>query len=112
MAQSHKFKDLDSLVAVFPDAPWRASAGKKVWIFDAKAEEYVEVNEGDYVVSIGDRYEVTDSKPESAKAATAPKKSEAKENVTDVDPAEAHPNASAVSDGGGIDSGVATKTNE
>lgn len=110
MAQSHKFKDLESLKAVFPDAPWRSSAGGKVWIYDTKAEEYVEVTPGDYVVSIGDRYEVTDSKPESAKTATAPKKTEAK--ATDSDESEARPNASAVSEVGGIDSGVATKTNE
>jgi hypothetical protein len=110
MAQSHKFKDLESLKEVFPDVPWRASAGGKVWVFDAKAEEYVEVTQGDYVVSIGDRYEVSDSKPESAKAATAPKKTEAK--AEDTDESEAKPNASAVSDAGGIESGVATKTNE
>ena len=110
MAQSHKFKDLDSLTAVYPDVPWRSSAGGKVWIYDTKSEEYVEVTEGDYVVSIGDRYEVSDSKPESAKTATAPKTT-VKENGSE-EPAETRPNASAVSDGGGIESGVATKTNE
>lgn len=98
MAQSHKFKTLDALTAVFPEVPWRSSAGGKVWVYDAKAEEYVEVNEGDYVVSIGDRFEVSDTKPEAAKTATAPKKTEAK--ADDSDESEARPNASGVSDSG------------
>lgn len=98
MAQSHKFKNLDALTAVFPEVPWRSSAGGKVWVFDAKAEEYVEVTEGDYVVKIGDRFEVTDSKPEAAKTATAPKKTEAK--ADDSDESAPRPNASGVSDSG------------
>ena len=110
MAQSHKFKDLDTLKEVYPDAPWRSSASGKTWIFDKKAGEYVEVTEGDYVVSIGDRYEVSDTKPESAKTATAPKTTEAKTEESDT--TEAKPNASGVGDAGGIESGVATKTSE
>lgn len=108
MAQSHKFKNLAALQEVFPDAPWRGSADGSAAIFDEKAGEYVTVNEGDYVVNIGDRYEVSDSKPENAKAAKpapAPKAAE-----TDEDDAPETPNATTVE--GGVNTGVATATSE
>lgn len=105
MAQSHKFKSLDDLTAFFPDVPWKASASK-VWVYDKKAEEYVEVTKGDYVVSIGDRYEVSEEEPDNAKPA---KKAEVKDEPK-ADEAEAKPNASVSSES--IESGVATKTNE
>ena len=72
MAQSHKFKNLDALVEVFPDVPWRAS-DTEVWVFNSKEEEYVEVSKGQYVVSIADRYEVHDEEPDNAKPAEASK---------------------------------------
>ena len=107
MAQSHKFKSLEDLTSVFPEVPWRSAASGKVWIFDAKAEEYVEVTEGDYVVSIGDRFEVSDEEPEKAKPAEAPKKTtEAKAPA----PSEDKPNASDVA-GSGI-KGPVTQTSE
>ena len=73
MSTSHKFKNLDDLAAVFPEVPWQADAGGGVSIFDAKAESYVPVTKGQFVVSIGDRYEVADEEPEKAKPAEAPK---------------------------------------
>lgn len=73
MSTSHKFKDLADLGTVFPDVPWQADFGGGVAIYDAKAEAYVPVQKGQYVVSIGDRFEVVDEEPEKAKPAEAPK---------------------------------------
>lgn len=105
MAESHKFKSLAELTEVFPDAPWRGSADGTVAIFDEKSGEYVNVNEGDYVVSIGDRYEVQDSKPSNAKTAKP-----APVEAPEADEAEARPNAPATTES--IETGVATKTSE
>lgn len=72
MATSHRFGKggLDAALKVFPDLNWKASAAGDTWVYDEKAGEYVAVNEGDYIVRIGERYEVTDEKPETAKRAT------------------------------------------
>lgn len=106
MAESHKFKDLNSLTEVFPDAPWRGAADGTVSIWDEKAGEYVNVNEGDYVVSIGDRYEVSDSKPSNAKAAKAAPAPKAAEEPADE--SEDRPNAPAITGA----EGVATESRE
>lgn len=84
MSTSHKFKDLNDLTAVYPEVPWQADAGGGVAIYDAKAETYVPVEKGQFVVSIGDRFEVASEEPEKAKPAEAPKeapKDSAKENT-------------------------------
>lgn len=73
MSTSHKFKDLAGLAEVFPEVPWQADAGGGVAIYDEKAESYVPVTKGQYVVSIGDRFEVADEEPAKAKPAEAPK---------------------------------------
>jgi len=73
MAESLKFTNLDEAIATYDDLPWQRDGDGVVSIFDAKADEYVRINEGDYIVSIGDRYEVSESKPSGAKAAE-PKK--------------------------------------
>jgi len=73
MSTAHKFKDLADLTEVFPEVPWQADAGGGVAIYDAKAETYVPVTKGQFVVSIGDRFEVADEEPEKAKPAEAPK---------------------------------------
>lgn len=73
MSTSHKFKDLASLSEVYPDVPWQADAGGGVAIYDEKAETYVPVTKGQFVVSIGDRFEVADEEPAKAKTAEAPK---------------------------------------
>lgn len=107
MAESHKFKDLDSAVAVFPELPWKTSASGKVWVFDAKADEYAEVTKGDYIVSIGNRFEVSDSEPEKAKKAEAPKTVESRKS--DETPESDQPNAH---ESESIESGAATRTSE
>lgn len=75
MAESHKFTGgragLEEAKEVFPDLPWKWNYGGTAYVFDEKKEEYVAVNEGDYIVHIGNRYEVTDKKPRDAKKATA-----------------------------------------
>lgn len=78
MSTSHKFKDLADLATVFPEVPWQQDAGGGTAIYDAKAESYVPVTKGQYVVSIGDRFEVADEEPEKAKPAEAPKADEPK----------------------------------
>ena len=88
MAESHKFKNLDDLGAVFPDVPWRADAAGNVAIFDAKADEYVPVEAGQFVVSIGDRFEVADEEPAKAKPSEAPKKSDDKPHESGLEGAE------------------------
>lgn len=72
MAESHKFKTLDDLTAVFPEVPWKASSDT-TWVFDEKADEYVKVTKGQYVVKIADRFEVHDEEPTKAHPAEAPK---------------------------------------
>jgi hypothetical protein len=69
MATSHKFKDLEDLLAYWPDIPWRADYDHNVSIYDEKQETYVPVAAGNYVVSIGSRFEVSDSNPDKAKKA-------------------------------------------
>lgn len=72
MATSHKFgkNKLDGALKVFPDLPWKASAAGDTWVWDEKRSEYVAVTEGDYIVRVGNRYEVTDEKPATAERAT------------------------------------------
>ena len=74
MAESLRFGKggLNEALEVYPDLPWQAS-GSVVRIYDEKKGEFVRVNEGDYIVHVGDRYEVSDKKPKEAKKATAPK---------------------------------------
>lgn len=73
MSTAHKFKNLDDLTGVFPEVPWKEQGDGKTFVYDAKAEKYVEVTKGQFVVSIGDRFEVADEEPEKAKPAEAPK---------------------------------------
>lgn len=80
MAESHKFTGgragLTEAKEVFPDLPWRWNHGGTAYVFDEKKGEYVPVTEGDYIVHIGERYEVTDKKPRNAHKAEAPKDSD------------------------------------
>lgn len=85
MSTSHKFKDLADLASVYPEIPWQADAGGGTAIYDAKQETYVPVTKGQYVVSIGDRFEVHDEEPEKAKPAEAPKESKAKGSTNPKD---------------------------
>lgn len=89
MAQSLKFKNLEEALAVYTDLPWQRDGDGKVSIYDAKAEEYVPISAGDYIVSIGERYEVSDTEPEKAKPAEAPKK--AAKTDEDAAPTVEHP---------------------
>ena len=82
MAESLKFEGLNGALEVYPDLPWKAS-GSSVSIYDEKQGKFVRVHEGDYIVSVGDRYEVTDKKPKEAKKATAPKETKKEEPVKD-----------------------------
>lgn len=95
MAESLKFKNLNEAIAVYTDLPWKRDGDGKTFIYDAKAEEYVPVTAGDYIVSIGERYEVSEEEPEKAKPVEAPKKSKA-----DAAPTVEHPTGaeSTVSD--------------
>lgn len=86
MSTSHKFKNLDDLATTFPDVPWKSRGDGKTFVFDAKQEKYVEVEKGQFVVSIGDRYEVADEEPEKAKPAEAPKAEKAEPKVKDEAP--------------------------
>lgn len=72
MAVSHRFGKggLDAALKVFPDLNWKASAAGDTWVYDDKAGKYEPVTEGDYIVRVGDRYEVTDEKPADADRAT------------------------------------------
>lgn len=73
MSTAHKFKNLDDLTVVFPEVPWRQRGDGKTFVFDEKQDKYVEVEKGQFVVSIGDRFEVADEEPEKAKPAEAPR---------------------------------------
>lgn len=86
MAEAHKFKSLDDAEAAFPGLPWKARGDGAVFIFDAKRDEYVQVSEGQFIVSIGDRFEISDSEPEKAKPAAEKPKAKAHEsNVEGAD---------------------------
>lgn len=72
MAEAHKFSTLDKAIEAFgEDFPWKASSAQ-VWVYDSKAEDYVEVNKGQFIYKVGDRYEVRDSEelPKTVKPAT------------------------------------------
>ena len=85
MAESHKFNgSLDDAKAVFPELPWKASAAGQTWVYDEKQEKYVDLNEGDYIVKIADRYEVSDKKPSGAKKATVKETDEDTEEQTEA----------------------------
>lgn len=73
MAESHKFKNLSEATAVFPDLNWQGNADGESFVWDEKQEKYVPVTEGQYIISIGDRFEVADEEPAKAKPAEAPK---------------------------------------
>lgn len=83
MAESFKFGKggLDEALAVYPDLPWRAS-DVEVAIYDEKKDEYVVVNDGDFIIHIGDRYEVFDKEPAKAKPAE-PKEDEEESDTED-----------------------------
>lgn len=66
MSKSYEFKNLGEATEVFPDLPWQADAGGASFVYDEKQEQYVPVSEGQYIVSIGDRYEVHDEEPAKA----------------------------------------------
>lgn len=57
-------------LAVFPDLPWKASAAGTTWVYDEKQSKYVELNEGDWIVKVGNRYEVSDEEPKDTKRST------------------------------------------
>lgn len=72
MAEAHKFSTLDKAIEAFGEEfPWRASS-EQTWVFDSKAEDYVEVTKGQFIYKVGDRYEVRDSEelPKTVKPAT------------------------------------------
>ena len=80
MADAHKFSDRDKLVETFPGIALRTNLDSgAVKVYDEKADEYVAVEKGQYVVKIADRYEVHDKAPENAHKAEAPKESKAKD---------------------------------
>ena len=73
MAEAHKFSTLDDAIRTFGDIfPWKASS-EQVWVWDSKAEDYVEVTKGQFIYKVGDRFEVRDAEelPKSTKPATA-----------------------------------------
>ena len=74
MAESLKFGKggLDEVREVFPDISWQRTGSGKVRILDEKKGEYVPVNEGQFIVHIGDRFEVHDKEPKAAKPAEVP----------------------------------------
>lgn len=78
MAESFKIDKVDpsgfaEARAVFPRLEWQVNTGTKVAkIYDAKKEEWVVVEDGNYIVSIGDRFEVAESEPEKAHPVEAP----------------------------------------
>lgn len=91
MAESFKMtKDgkagLEEAFEVFPDLPWKKDSSGQAHVFDEKKGEYVPVNKGDFIVHIGERYEVSDKKPANAKKAE-PKDEE--ESDSDEVPGEA-----------------------
>lgn len=73
MSKSYEFKNLAEATEVFPDLPWQANAAGTSFVYDAKQETFVTVSKGQFIVSIGDRYEVHDEEPEKAKPVEAPK---------------------------------------
>jgi hypothetical protein len=82
MAESHKFKDLNDATAVWPDLPWMRRGDGQIFVFDAKQDTYVTVDPGQYIVSIGDRFEVADNEPEKANTVETPKDEPKKETQT------------------------------
>lgn len=75
---------LDEARAVFSDIHWRTDSTGQAHIFDEKKDEFVPVNEGDYIVHIGDRYEVSSRKPAKAKEAEAPEDVETTDSVPEA----------------------------
>lgn len=89
MAESHKFKDLNSLTEVFPDVPWSSNLTGDVWVYNEKEDENTKVEKGQYVVKIADRYEVHDDEPAKAKPAEASaddKPAKAEKDAPEVQP--------------------------
>lgn len=78
MAESFKIDKADKAgfaeaVAVFPALNWQVNRGTKVAkVYDAKKDEWVVVEDGNYIVSIGDRFEVAETEPEKAHPVEAP----------------------------------------
>lgn len=93
MAEAHKFTTLEKATETFPELPWKQSYSGKVWVFDAKEDSYVPVAKGQYIVSIGDRFEVADEEPAKAKKAEAPKKTEPESRKSNETPKADEPNA-------------------
>lgn len=96
MSKSLKFKNFTEAVAVFDTLPWKEDGDGNTFVYDSKAEAYVPVKAGQYIVSVGDRFEVADEEPEKAKAVEVPKeaKAAAKQNPTpavDAAPTVEHP---------------------
>lgn len=58
---------LEEAFEVYPDLPWMTDKYGQAHVFDEKKDEYVAVNKGDFIVHIGERYEVSDKKPSKAK---------------------------------------------
>lgn len=76
MSEALKFTTLDEATAVYPNLPWRRNGDREVFVFDEKKDEYEKVSEGQYIVSIGDRFEVHDKEPAKAHTVEAPSEEE------------------------------------
>jgi hypothetical protein len=72
MAKSVKFTTVEDLVAVFSEVQWQHDAENNVLIFDEKANAWVPVVPGQFVVNIAKRYEVRDE-PAPARKTTKKK---------------------------------------
>lgn len=73
MSEAHKFVSIAAAKAAFgEDFPWKASAAGHTWVWDAKAQKYVSVSEGQFIYKVADRYEVRDTEelPPKVKPAT------------------------------------------
>jgi hypothetical protein len=52
---------------VFPGLKWRVNRGTgEGTVYDAKKDEWVTLSDGDFIVSIADRFEVHDKEPAKA----------------------------------------------
>jgi len=88
MAESFQIKQggvagLREAAEVFPNLSYKKDKNGDTFVYDQKQDEFVPVKEGDYIVSIGERFEVSETEPEKAhpveeETKEAPKKTAAK----------------------------------
>lgn len=72
MSKSLQFTTVEELVTAFSEVQWQHDPENNVIIYDEKADAWVPVVPGQYVVNVAKRYEVRDE-PAPAKKTTKKK---------------------------------------